>query len=135
MYMAKLSLSLNSHGFGFSYTVHYHKPPLQHIDDFSWFLLLTDIDNNSLTCNHVIVGDFNLPGIDLKTMFPKNRAQKVLHTFFLEFLHGSDLKQPITSPTHVGWNNFNLVLSNINDSFPTLEPSYSSHFIISYKWT
>ena len=122
-----LSLDLDANGYRFSFTTYYHPPSVRHINDIiNWF-------NESIACNHIIVGDFNLPDIDWDTKKLKNRSNLAIHESFLEFLSTSGLEQIINFPTHIRGNILDLILTNLDTTSPNAEPSCSDHHVITFE--
>ena len=119
-----LSLDLDVCGFSFTFAVYYCRPSTRNIDYFTdWYTQLS-------TCNHVIVGDFNLPEIDWRTKSLKSRHNPSMHESFLELIESSDLEQLITDATHQQGNTLDLVLTNLDSTIPLIEPTCSDHHAI-----
>lgn len=119
-----LSLELDVCGYSFTFAVYYRRPVAGHVDDFiDWYNLQT-------SCNHIIVGDFNLPEIDWKTKTLKSRHNPTMHESFLDLIETSDLEQLITDVTHIQGNTLDLVLTNLDASDPIIEPTCSDHHAI-----
>ena len=119
-----LSIVASVGGFSFDLTVYYHRPSVRNVDDFiTWC-------KNESSCRQVIVGDFNLPDIDWTTCNLKKRQDIHMHESFLTCIDSTDLQQHVKFPTHRHGNTLDLVLSNLDLSTPTSQPSCSDHDII-----
>jgi hypothetical protein len=82
----------------------------------------------------LLVGDFNLPGINWDKLQVKPCCQyKKLHQEFLDLLNENSLTQLITEPTHVHGNTLDLLCTNepklvVNTGI--IKPGVSDHHII-----
>lgn len=119
-----LSIDANIGSFSFNIAVYYHRPAIGNVDD-----LITWCRDYS-SCRQIIVGDFNLPDIDWNTKSLKKRIDTKMHSSFLQFLDSVDLEQIIKFPTHRHGNTLDLILSNLDLSIPTSEPSCSDHHLL-----
>lgn len=122
-----LAIDMSIGGFSFNFAVYYHRPAINNVDD------LINWCTNYSSCNQVIVGDFNLPDIDWKTRQLKKRHNVCMHESFLTFLDTTDMDQLVNFPTHSHGNTLDLILSNMDLSLPTSEPSCSDHHLIFFE--
>lgn len=84
----------------------------------------------------MIVGDFNLPGINWTTDSTKPYCQyKSLHAEFLSFLMEHNITQVINEPTHVKGNTLDLVCTTqpFNVTAQVIAPGVSDHHLLSVE--
>nr|CAD2172535.1 unnamed protein product [Meloidogyne enterolobii]CAD2172536.1 unnamed protein product [Meloidogyne enterolobii]CAD2175257.1 unnamed protein product [Meloidogyne enterolobii] len=98
------------------------------------------INNHLIKClednserNSIIVGDFNMPGIN----WNNKHSNTLFEAQFLEFSELLDFKQYIQEPTHIKGSTLDLLLSNSNNLICNhqIRPSFSTsdHFLIYFK--
>ena len=89
-----LQLNMSVNGFSFVLCVYYRRPAVRSVEDIiHWY-------SNIVNPNTIILGDFNLPGIDWNDKVIKPGAtDKLMCETFLDFVNSNDLTTPITFPT------------------------------------
>ena len=106
-------------------TAVYKSPSQSKCDNLKLFDFLKNVPSNS-----VIIGDFNFPKIDWRTMTPT--GAKVEMELFLDSIQESFLNQLVRSSTHRAGNILDLVLVNnentIHDMQILEEQAISDHF-------
>ena len=96
------------HGENLFFTVIYRSPNSSEINSNSLCELINGLDD---TKNNIILGDFNFPKIDWKTLTSNNKGRR-----FLETLEDMFMTQIIDFPTHSRGNILDLALLNRPES-------------------
>jgi hypothetical protein len=95
------------------------------------------LDKKYPIATKIIVGDFNMPDIDWKTMSVRVGSQRrVIHQAFMHFLIENNLSQIVTEPTHVQGNILDLVLTDDMDrvqNMSIVNPGLSDHYMLEFK--
>ncbi len=102
-----------------------YRPPSSNVENLDKLCeLLKNLDKNTL-----ILGDFNLPGIDWINLTSDSRGRRLVET-----VEEEGLDQLVGFPTHLKGNILDLVLSNITEKTVRVEESgrlgRSDHCII-----
>ena len=97
--------------------------------------ILEAINNKFPGQTFILVGDFNLPGIEWTLKQIMNYCQhKQLHRQFLDILNNFMLDQLVTGPTHVLGNTLDIICTNSPGQFTNInvvQPGLSDHYIVS----
>lgn len=121
-----ISLELSISGLSFVLGVYYRRPSLHSISDIvHWY-------STTHNPNTLIIGDFNLPGINWSNGSAIMQQYSHLQRSFLEFLSVNDLSQWVSVPTHDKGNILDLIVSNMSVSSPTVEAGFSDHSTIEF---
>ena len=123
-----LQLDISVNGISFVLCVYYRRPVIRSVDDIiHWY-------SNIVNPNTIILGDFNLPGINWNDKSVKpNATDKQMCETFLDFANSNDFATPITFPTYQSGNTLDLILTTLDIDNLDFEPGFSDHHVIKFQ--
>jgi len=108
----------------------YYRPPAK--NDLDCFFDFIRRVKNLFSSNHLLLlGDFNMPGIDWKD--GQHNSIRPFQREFLSFMDDIGLVQIVDSPTHIGGNILDLIFTDLGSMVTdteVIQPGISDHFLV-----
>jgi hypothetical protein len=126
-----IAINITYNGHSLDVCCYYRRPCFSDFIAFKEYLNFREVNN--LKGSHVVLGDFNLPGIDWSNQRVISRP--ALNGDFLDTLTQHDLSQLVRDSTHSQGNILDLLLVDDPDNVLNCEilPGISDHYALAIK--